>query len=383
MQMPPLFGEAEPLLRFSAKPNRFFASPLRRCLRFSAKPNRFFASAMPPLFGEAEPLLRFSAKPNRFFASASAEPMPTLRGRCKRNSTSLRLRRSRCLRFAGDANETQLRFSAKPNRFFASAMPPLFGEAEPLLRFSAKPNRFFASASAEPMPTLRGRCKRNSTSLRLRRSRCLRFAGDANETQLRFGEAYASPLLRFGFGGADADAFASLRRSLRFAGDANETQLRFGEASASPLLRFGFGGADANAKEGRCKRNSTSLRRSLRFSASSLRLRRSRCRCLRFASPKPPLLRFFASASAEPMPMRRKGDANFYSLHRMLRLRLRRSRCQCEGRAMQTFILCIACFGFGGADAFASLRRRLHFASAKPMRIGFADESERARFRRA
>nr|YP_009364231.1 hypothetical protein [Hydrodictyon reticulatum]ARK36690.1 hypothetical protein [Hydrodictyon reticulatum] len=77
------------------------------------------------------------------------------------------------------------------------------------LRFSAKLNRFFALASAEPMPSL-------------------------------FSEA--EPLLRFGFGGADAFAFrrtrtaSSLRRSLRFSA-------RFGEASAP--LRFDL----AEAKE--------------------------------------------------------------------------------------------------------------------------------------
>nr|YP_009364191.1 hypothetical protein [Hydrodictyon reticulatum]AQU64556.1 hypothetical protein [Hydrodictyon reticulatum] len=87
--MPSLrFGDAfAPLRRslcrclcFSALPNHFFAfrlcrtaSSLRqsrcRCLCFSALLNRFSASL---LFGFAEPLLRFSALPNRF-GGADAE----------------------------------------------------------------------------------------------------------------------------------------------------------------------------------------------------------------------------------------------------------------------------------------------------------------------
>jgi hypothetical protein len=264
--MPPLFGEAEPLLRFgdaSAFRRSRTASSLRRCLRFSAKPNRFFAF------------------------------------RRSRTASSLRLRRSRCLRFAGDANETQLRFG--------------FGGADAYASRAMQTKLNFASASAEPMPTL------------------LRFFASASAEpmpmpSLRFGEAYASramqtklnfasakpPLLRF-FASASAEPMPMRRK-----GDANETQLRFGfggaDAYASPLLRFGFGGADADAF--------ASLRRSLRFSASSLRLRRSRC--------------------------------------------------QCEGRAMQTFILCIACFGFGGANAKEGRCKLLFFAShasasAEPM----------------
>nr|YP_009364203.1 hypothetical protein [Hydrodictyon reticulatum]AQU64535.1 hypothetical protein [Hydrodictyon reticulatum] len=177
LPMPPLFG-------YSALPNRTTSSlwlcqttsSLRlwrsrcRCIHFSAI-----------RLCRTEPLLRFSALPNRFFASALAEPMPM---------------------------PPLFGYSALPNR----TASPLFGFAKPLLRFSALPNRFFAEAERS--------LRRSGAKPSPKRSEAFTEA----ERSLRQSGAKPSP--------KRSEAFAKAERTLRQSGRAKPSPKQKSEAFA-------------------------------------------------------------------------------------------------------------------------------------------------------
>nr|YP_009364176.1 hypothetical protein [Hydrodictyon reticulatum]YP_009364243.1 hypothetical protein [Hydrodictyon reticulatum]AQU64529.1 hypothetical protein [Hydrodictyon reticulatum]AQU64530.1 hypothetical protein [Hydrodictyon reticulatum] len=243
-------------------------------LRFSAKPNRFFALAsaepmpMPSLFGEAEPLLRFC------FGGADA-------------FASLWLRRSRCLRF-----------SAKPNRFFASASAPPM----PMPPLLAKPNSFFASASASaepmPMPPLRF----SGADAKEEQIVCILFASSslAERSSCSFRFAPSLLLLRSSFRFASAEPMRRKSKSFAF----SSLLLRSRSEAAAPfasLLRFSF------------------------FALPSASLQRSRCegRANRLHS-----LRFFFARGAKQLLLSLRSFASPSSLF----LPLRRSRSERRSR---------------------------------------------------
>nr|YP_009364180.1 hypothetical protein [Hydrodictyon reticulatum]YP_009364239.1 hypothetical protein [Hydrodictyon reticulatum]AQU64538.1 hypothetical protein [Hydrodictyon reticulatum]AQU64539.1 hypothetical protein [Hydrodictyon reticulatum] len=130
----------------------------------------------------------------------AASSLRLRRSRCLRFSASLlRLRRSRC-RCEGRAKEAKRRGAMRRTlRFFRTSRS--FSDAtKRFARFLALPNRFFASASASALPNrfsafrlcrtaspLFGFAEPLLLSLRLRRSRCLRFAS-AKPPLLRFAE---------------------------------------------------------------------------------------------------------------------------------------------------------------------------------------------------